>query len=340
MELGPRALEGVERMSDRWSGRSVLVTGATGLVGSWLCSELLARKARVTAFVRDWDPQSLLIRSGTVARVSVVQGALENFDAVQRAIDEQDINTVFHLGAQAIVGVAYNNPLLTFESNIRGTYNLLEACRRRRPRVGPIVIASSDKAYGVCPTLPYTESSPLAASFPYDVSKACADMLAQSYAATYQLPVAIARCGNIFGGGDTNWSRLIPSVIRSLLQGVRPVVRSDGTPRRDYVHVDDAVGAYLAIAEGFDRQDLSGQGFNFGPEDSHSVLQVIDELRTITGRDLAPDIQNTAHAEIPDQHLDSTKARTMLGWTPKVPLREALTRTMHWYAEHLEHTHD
>jgi CDP-glucose 4,6-dehydratase len=266
----------------------------------------------------------------------VVQGALEDLDAVQRALDERDVDTVFHLGAQALVGLAYANPLATFEANIRGTANVLEACRRRLSRMRCVVVASSDKAYGVSTSLPYTEDSPLAGRYPYDASKACADILAQSYASTYGLRVAIARCGNIFGGGDTNWSRLVPGVIRSLLQDARPVVRSDGSPRRDYVYINDAVAAYMAIAEGFEQHNLAGHGFNFGPDASHSVLDVIRELQVVTQRDLAPEILNTARAEIPDQHLDSRKARTMLGWAPKYALRDGLERTVAWYARYLE----
>ncbi len=234
-------------MSD-FEGRRVLVTGATGMVGSWLVKELLAQGAVVVALVLDLDPQSELVRSGDIDRCSVVNGALQDFATLERAINLHETDSVFHLGAQTIVEVAHRYPLATWEANVRGTYNLLEACRTHAGLVERIVVASSDKAYGEAEVLPYTEESPLAACHPYEVSKAAGDLIALSYHQTYGLPVAIARCGNIFGGGDLNWSRIVPGTIRSLLREERPVLRSDGTFRRDYVYVKDAAQAYVGLA--------------------------------------------------------------------------------------------
>jgi CDP-glucose 4,6-dehydratase len=322
-------------MSD-WRGRIALVTGATGLVGSWLVPKLLSRGAKVAALVRDSDPQSELVRSGTIARCTVVSGRLESFADLERSIVDSEVDTVFHLGAQTIVGTAYRSPLATFEANIRGTYNLLEACRRQSGLVRRIVVASSDKAYGEGRVLPYTEEMPANGRHPYDVSKSCADLLAQTYASTYGLPIAVARCGNIYGGGDLNWSRLIPGTIRSALEGRNPVIRSDGRFTRDYVHAEDAVDAYLALAEGLEREDVRGGVFNFGPGAPATVLEVTQVVLAATGRtDLVPDIRNEAVAEIREQTLDSSKARRILGWAPARELHEGLAETVAWYRRYL-----
>jgi CDP-glucose 4,6-dehydratase len=319
-----------------WSGRTVLVTGATGLVGSWLVPKLLSRGAKIVALVRDTDPQSELVRSGTIARCSVVAGRLESFADLERAVVESEVDTVFHLGAQTIVGTAYRSPLATFEANVRGTYNLLEACRRQSGLVRRIVVASSDKAYGEGRVLPYTEEMPANGRHPYDVSKSCADLLAQTYAVTYGLPVGVARCGNIYGGGDLNWSRLIPGTIRSALEGRNPVIRSDGRFTRDYVYVNDAVDAYLALADGLDRNEVRGGVFNFGPGAPATVLEVTRAALAATGRtDLVPEIRNEAVAEIREQTLDSTKAQRVLGWAPAWALREGLLETVAWYRRYL-----
>src|SRR6476646_5070520 len=262
-----------------WTSRRVFVTGATGIVGSWLVKRLLDRGAHVVVLVRDWDPQSELVRSGTIARTSVVNGCLEEYATLERAINEQEIDTVFHLGAQPIVTTALRNPLPTFEANIRGSYNLLEACRVHRSLVSRVVVASSDKAYGDAPTLPYTEDMPANGRHPYDVSKSCTDLLALTYAHTYELPVTVARCGNIYGGGDLNWSRIVPGTIRSLHHGERPVIRSDGTFKRDYVYVEDAVQAYMLLGEKLDRPGVRGGAFNFGPAKPLTVLQIVARMR-------------------------------------------------------------
>lgn len=323
-------------MNDFWSDRRVFVTGATGLVGSWLVRELIQAGANVAILVRDWDPQSELIRSGAVRDTTVISGRLEDYACVERAINEHEAETVFHLAAQAIVGTALRSPLGTFESNIRGTYNLLEACRVHAGIVKRVLVASSDKAYGDSDVLPYTEDMPPLGRHPYDVSKSCADLLAQTYANTYQMPVVVARCGNIYGGGDLNWSRLIPGTIRSLYRNERPVIRSDGKFTRDYVYVKDAVCAYLAMAEAVERPDVRGQAFNFGPERPTSVLEIVETLRELMNKpDLDPMVLNEARAEIRDQYLDSTKAGKILGWEPCCGLLEGLSETVSWYEDYL-----
>lgn len=326
----------MEGVGVSWKHRKVLVTGATGLVGSWLCRRLLAEGAQVIALVRDWDPQSELLRSGDVARCTVVSGQLENYDTLERAISVHEADTVFHLGAQAIVGTALRSPLPTFESNIRGTYNLLEACRIHRDLVKRVVVASSDKAYGEAAVLPYTEDMPLHGCHPYDVSKSCTDLIAHTYAVTYGLPIAIARCGNIFGGADLNWSRIVPGTIRLVLAGKAPLLRSDGTFTRDYLYVEDVVDAYLALAEGTIREGVRGQGFNFSPEKQMSVIELTRLILEVMDRtDLEPIIQGTAVAEIKDQYLDSSKAKRVLGWSTQISLREGMERTVAWYRNYL-----
>jgi CDP-glucose 4,6-dehydratase len=316
--------------------RTAFVTGSTGLVGSWLVRRLLSDGVRTIALVRDWDPQSELIRSGDIHRCTVVSGRLEDFDTLERALSEHEVDTVFHLGAQAIVGTAYRSPLLTFESNIRGTYNLLDACRIHKDLVKRVVVASSDKAYGEATVLPYTEDMPANGRHPYDVSKSCTDLLAHTYAATYGMNVAVARCGNIFGGADLNWSRIIPGTIRLVLEGQAPELRSDGTFTRDYIYVEDVVDAYLSLAEHAERGDVGGQAFNFSPERQMSVLELVQMILEAMGReDLKPVILNTAKAEIKDQYLDASKARSVLGWAPKYTVRQGLDITVDWYRTYL-----
>ncbi len=319
-----------------WADRRVFVTGATGLVGSWLTRALVEAGAYVVVLVRDWDPQSELIRSGTVGRVNVVSGALEDYGVLDRAINEHELDTVFHLGAQTIVGTALRSPLATFEANIRGTYNLLDVCRVHRTLVKSVVVASSDKAYGDSEMLPYTEDMPLQGRHPYDVSKSCADLIALAYAHTYDLNVVVARCGNIYGGGDLNWSRIIPGTIRSLLARQRPILRSDGTFIRDYVYVRDVVAAYLALAQQASLDGVRGEAFNFSPEHPLSVLDVTQTIQRLMGRqDLEPVILNQARSEIKDQYLDASKARARLGWAPHWSLEQGLAETIGWYTQFL-----
>jgi CDP-glucose 4,6-dehydratase len=315
-----------------WSGRRVLVTGTTGLVGSWLVPHLLRSGASVVALIRDADPQSELVRSGAIARCTVISGRLEATEDLERAVVEHETDTVFHLGAQTLVGAAFRSPLATFESNIRGTWQLLEVCRRHTDLVRRIVVASSDKAYGEAHVLPYTEEMPANGRHPYDVSKSCADLLAQTYAETYGLRVGIARCGNIYGGGDLNWSRIVPGTIRSALEGKAPVIRSDGLYTRDYLYVADVVDAYVALAQKLDDEGLSGGVFNFGPGKPLSVLQITSQILEIVGRgDLVPVILDQARAEIRDQYLDSSKASRVLGWAPAHTLKDGLASTVAWY---------
>ncbi|MBV9121449.1 MAG: GDP-mannose 4,6-dehydratase [Chloroflexi bacterium] len=326
-------------MSGFWAGKSVLVTGASGVVGSWLVPLLLDEGAHVAVLLRDDDHRSHFYRSRAAEHVAVVNGALEDFRTVERAINEHATDTVVHLGAQTIVDTALRAPLPTFEANIRGTYNVLEACRQHRNLVERVAVASSDKAYGDHGGQAYQEDAPLAAKHPYDVSKACGDLLAQTYAWTYELPVVIARCGNIYGGGDLNWSRIVPGTIRSLLEGQPPVLRSDGSFVRDYLYVKDAASAYLTIAEHAADEPVRGEAFNFSPGSPVTVLAMVAKLRQIAGReDLQPVILNTARNEIRTQVLQSEKARTRFGWAPRYSLDEGLAETWTWYRDFLSDT--
>ncbi len=320
-----------------WSEKRVFVTGATGLVGGWLVRRLLAEGAYVVALVRDADPQSEFYRAGLAGRSSVVCGRLQDEGTVERALCEHGVDTVFHLGAQTIVGVADRNPVETFESNIRGTYLLLEACRRQRDLVKRILVASSDKAYGATERLPYTEDLPLQGRAPYEASKSCTDLISTCYSESYGLPIVVARCGNIYGGSDLNWSRLIPGTIVSYLRGAAPLIRSDGRFLRDYVYVEDAVDAYLLMAARSDADGVAGEAFNFGPNRPVSVLDVVDLIARLMGTtDLRPVVLNEAAAEIRDQYLDSTKARDRLAWGPKFGLEQGLQLTIDWYRGFLQ----
>jgi CDP-glucose 4,6-dehydratase len=323
-------------MSGAWAGRRVFVSGATGIIGSWLVKALLDEGAQVVALVLDADPQSELFRSGDVDRVSVVNGALENFRALERGIAGQDVDSVFHLGAQAIVETAHRAPLGTFETNIRGTYNLLEVCRLHADRVRRVVVASSDKAYGETADLPYTEAASLDGRHPYEVSKSCADLLARSYHHTYGLPVGIARCGNVYGGGDLHWDRIVPGTIRSLLRGERPIIRSDGTYVRDYLYVKDCVAGYLTLGAALDGPALGGEAFNFSTESWVTVREIVAAVQKVMGRtDLDPVIQNVARGEIRSQSLSSRKARERLGWRAAFDLEHGLGETVAWYEHFL-----
>lgn len=324
-------------MAFSWTGRRTFVTGATGIVGSWLVKRLLDLGANVVTLVRDWDPQTELVRSGDILRTNVVNGRLEDYDSLERAINEHEVDTVFHLGAQPIVSTALRNPLPTFEANIRGSYNLLEACRIHRSLVTRVVVASSDKAYGDGPSLPYTEDMPANGKHPYDVSKSCTDLLALSYAHTYELPVTVARCGNIYGGGDLNWSRIVPGTIRSLWNNERPIIRSNGLFTRDYIFVDDVVDAYLALAEQCDKPGVTGEAFNFSPESRVSVIDITKAIQQVMDRsDLEPVILDQVRAEIRDQYLDSGKAKARLGWRARHSLEQGLTHTIAWYRSFLD----
>lgn len=322
-----------------WKNRSVFVTGSTGLLGCWIVEELVKRGANVTCLVRDWVPRSKLLEQGLVSRVNVVHGELEDLRLLSRALNEYEIDTVFHLGAQTIVGTASRSPLSTFESNIRGTWNLLEACRYYPRLVQRVIVASSDKAYGSHDQLPYTEDMPLEGRFPYDVSKSCADLISLSFFHTYRTPVAVTRCGNLFGGGDLNFNRLIPGTIRSALQDEAPIIRSDGKFIRDYFYVRDAVNAYLHLAERLPEDRFLGQAFNFGTETPISVLDLVHEILGLMDKKwLVPQVLDQASHEIPRQYLCCSKAREMLNWQPGYTLRQGLIETISWYKEWLDNS--
>ncbi|MBL8817872.1 MAG: GDP-mannose 4,6-dehydratase [Planctomyces sp.] len=322
--------------ADFWRDRRVFVTGATGLVGSWLVKRLLKAKADVICLIRDWTPQSELVRSGDLDRVTTVRGDICDQSCLERALGEYEVQTVIHLAAQTIVGIANRNPGSTFEANIGGTWKLLEACRRS-PRVRQIVMASSDKAYGDCDVLPYTEDTPLAGRHPYDVSKSCSDLISQTFAHTYKLPVCITRCGNFYGGGDLNWNRIVPGTIRSVLRGQQPVIRSDGTFVRDYFYVEDGAAAYMHLAEQMEiKPELAGEAFNLSTEIQVSVLQLVEQILSGMNSNLRPVVLGEANHEIKHQYLDAGKAARMLGWRPSFTLEEGLVRTIDWYRKHVD----
>jgi CDP-glucose 4,6-dehydratase len=317
--------------------KNVFVTGAYGLLGAWLVDALLEDGADVTVLKRDDNPRAALALLGLERRVNIVRGDLRDFTLMQRALGEYEVDTVFHLAAQTIVGTANRSPVPTFEANIRGTWTLLEACRLHgEPSV---VVAASDKAYGSHDELPYREDFALEARFPYDVSKACTDLISRSYFHTYGLPVAVTRLANIYGGGDTNRSRLVPEAVAAALGGRSPIIRSDGTPERDFLYVEDAAAAYLTLAGALESENgARGEAFNAGGERPHAVREVVDLICKVAGSDVEPDIRGTGtpKGEIDRQYVDSTKLRTLTGWRPEVELEEGLRRTVEWYRSHPE----
>lgn len=326
-----RAVENMGMNSPFWLDRPTFVTGGTGLVGSWLVRRLVDAGADVVCLVRDWVPQSELVRTRLIDRVKVVRGDICDRELLERVMGEYEIDTVIHLAAQTIVTIANRNPVTTFESNIGGTWKLLEACRRS-PKVKQIVMASSDKAYGDQKVLPYREDTPLQGQHPYDVSKSCADMIARTYAMTYGLPAAITRCGNFYGGGDLNWNRIIPGTIRSILRGQNPVIRSNGQYVRDYFYVEDGAAAYMLLAEQLAaKPELRGEAFNFSNEIQMTVSEIVDEMLRLMGSDLRVEIHNEASNEIFHQYLSAEKARNQLGWRPLFTLDQGLARTIEWY---------
>jgi len=315
----------------------VLVTGGGGFIGSWLTEALFAAGAEVTVLLQHPGLPAGFDTLGLASRVNLVYGSVADQGVVARALDEYEVDTCFHLAAQALVTVASENPASTLETNAAGTWNVLEACRESH-RIRAVVVASSDKVYGDQPALPYTEAMPLLARNVYDVSKASADMVARSYHHAFGLPVAITRCANVYGGGDMNFSRLFPGTIRSALRGERPVLRSDGTPVRDYLYIDDAVQAYLLLGGRAGEEGVAGEAFNFGTAEPVNALDVTRELTAACGRpDLEPDIQGTGRLalEIDAQFLDWSKARDVLGWAPAVRRADGIARTVAWYRDHL-----
>jgi CDP-glucose 4,6-dehydratase len=319
-----------------WRQRRTLVTGGTGLVGGALLRQLSELGADLVCLVRDWVPQSELVRSRLIDRVTTVRGDVRDQALLERVLGEYEVETVIHLAAQTIVPIANRNPVSTFETNVAGTWVLLEACRRS-PRVRGVVLASSDKAYGEQQELPYTERTPLSGRHPYDVSKSCADLIGQAYSASYELPVVVSRCGNFYGGGDLNWSRIVPGTIRSVLQGERPVIRSDGQYLRDYFYVDDGAAAYVLLAERLaGTPSIAGRAYNFSNETPVTVLELVQLILRLMGSPLAPEVLNEATNEIPRQCLSAERARSELGWRPLFGLEEGLRRTIAWYREFLK----
>jgi CDP-glucose 4,6-dehydratase len=319
-----------------WKDKNVFVTGCSGLLGSWLVKDLCERGANVVGLIRDWVPKSNLVWSGFYQRINVVRGNLADCELLERVLNEYEIEIVFHLGAQTIVEIARKGPLSTFESNIKGTWSVLEACRHN-PSVKRIIVASSDKAYGYCNGTAYEEEMPLKGDHPYDVSKSCADLISQSYAKTYGLPVCITRCGNFIGGGDLNFNRIVPGTIRSVLNNERPIIRSDGSYVRDYIYVLDAVDAYMLLAEKMLENNLAGEAFNFGYEKKIIVLELVEKILKLMNRlDLKPVILNEVRSEIKVQILSAEKARHLLQWQPRYSLEKGLKETIDWYREFLK----
>lgn len=317
-------------MNDFWKDRNVFVTGCTGLLGSHLTKFLVEKNANVVGLVRDLVPKSNLVKSGLFDEINIVRGCVEDFYTLERAINEYEIDSVFHLAAQTIVGIANRNPLSTFESNIKGTWNILEACRRV-PTVERIVVASSDKAYGDQKKLPYKEDAALIGKHPYDVSKSCTDLISIMYNNTYNLPVCVTRCGNFYGPGDLNFNRIVPGTIRSIMNKKRPAIRSDGTFIRDYFYVKDGALAYMHLAEKMNDKKLHGEAFNFSNEIQITVLELTEKISKLMGSNLKPIIKNEVKNEIIHQYLSAEKARKMLGWKPKYKLEEGLKETIEWY---------
>ncbi|MBS6500413.1 GDP-mannose 4,6-dehydratase [Clostridium tertium] len=322
-------------VSTFWNNKNVFITGGTGFLGSYLVKKLVNYGANVTILVRDYIPQSNIYVGEEYKKVNVVHGALEDYLLIERTLGEYEIDTVFHLAAQAIVGVANRNPLGTFKSNIEGTWNILEAARKS-PLIKQVIVASSDKAYGDQEKLPYDENMPLQGKHPYDVSKSCADLIAQTYYETYKLPVCITRCGNLYGGGDLNFNRIIPQSIQSILNNEAPVIRSDGSFIRDYFYIEDAVDAYINLAEKVVELNLGGQAFNFSNEIQLTVLELVNKILKIMGSSMKPIILNQGSNEIIHQYLSAKKARTVLGWSPNYTIDEGLSKTIEWYKDFLK----
>ncbi|MBT2282957.1 GDP-mannose 4,6-dehydratase [Paenibacillus polymyxa] len=324
-------------MNNYWNGKQVLVTGCVGFLGSWLTKSLVEHGANVVGLYRNLYPTSLLHKFGLDRQINLIRGSLEDRAVIERIVEKYRIETIFHLGAQTDVQVAFRNPIDTFQSNIMGTCNILEVARRSSG-VKQVIVASSDKAYGTVDQLPYTEEMTLSGRFPYDVSKSATDLITQSYYHTFGTPTAITRCGNLYGGGDLNFTRIVPGVIKSIIHNQQFIIRSDGTFTRDYLYVKDAVNAYLCLAEGMEANtSIHGQAFNFSSDKPYTVLELFREIARISGRTVqVPLILNEANHEIRNQHLSSGKAGNILGWTAEYNLKDSLEETFKWYSEFLE----
>jgi CDP-glucose 4,6-dehydratase len=321
--------------SDFWKDRNVLVTGCTGLLGSWLTKSLSEKGANTIGLIRDSVPKSNLNRSGISNEITTIRGEIEDYFLLERIINEYEIDAVFHLAAQTIVTIANRNPISTFKANIEGTWNVLEACRRA-PLIRRVIVASSDKAYGDQQKLPYDEGTPLEGRHPYDVSKSCADLLCRAYYETYGLPICVTRCGNFYGGGDLNFNRIVPGTIRSVLNGTRPIIRSDGMSLRDYFYVKDGVGSYLLLAEKMDDSHIHGEAFNFSNEKPMTVREIVHEVLEAMESDLKPLVLNKTANEIKDQYLLAQKARGLLGWRPMYAIEDGMRETVEWYRAFFE----
>jgi len=317
-----------------WKDRNVFVTGCTGLLGSWLTDELVKQGANVIGLVRDSVPRSILNVRRLNDKINIVRGDITDYPLLERSLNEYEVDTVFHLAAQTIVTIANRNPLSTFESNIKGTWNMLESCRRTET-VKRIVVASSDKAYGDQEKLPYDEVTPLEGRHPYDVSKSCADLLCKAYHESYELPVCVTRCGNFYGGGDLNYNRIVPGTIRSILNSQPPVIRGNGKSIRDYFYIEDGVRAYMTLAEKMENTKIHGEAFNFSNELQITVIELVNKIIRLMDSDVRPTILNQSSNEIMHQYLSAQKARKMLGWEPCFTIDEGLMRTISWYRENI-----
>ncbi|MHB8104027.1 MAG: GDP-mannose 4,6-dehydratase [Dehalococcoidales bacterium] len=316
-----------------WRGKNVFITGCTGFLGAWLTQALVDRGANVVGLIRDSVPRANFLKLGLDKHITSVRGEVEDYFLLERTLNEYEIDTVFHLAAQTIVTIADRNPMATFDTNIKGTWNILEACRRS-PTIQKIIVASSDKAYGEHEVLPYKEKAALKGGHPYDVSKSCADLLAIAYYTTYKLPVCVTRCGNFYGGGDLNFNRIVPGTIRAVIFNERPIIRSDGTLIRDYIYIQDAVEAYILLAEKMAGQAIHGEAFNFSNEIQLSVMDITRKILEVMGRkDLEPTVLGEARGEIKHQYLSAVKARKTLGWQPRYSPEEGLKETVNWYKE-------
>jgi len=333
----PQSHKRQEMNNNFWKDKNVFVTGCTGLLGSWLTKALVEKEANVVGLIRDLVPKSNLNWSGFNDKINIVRGEVEDYFLLERTINEYEIDTVFHLAAQTIVTTANRNPISTFESNIKGTWNILEACRRN-PLVKRIIVASSDKAYGDQEKLPYNEKNSLEGRHPYDVSKSCTDLVSQSYYHTYNLPVCITRCGNFYGGGDLNFNRIVPGTIRSVFNNESPIIRSDGTLIRDYFYIEDAVESYLLLAEKMEKLKIQGEAFNFSNEIQITVLELVNKIIKLMGSELTPKILNQAPNEIKHQYLSAKKAKDILSWTPQYNLDDGLKKTIEWYKDFLNNS--